>query len=95
MATPSHRDIDDLRVIYWSELAKIIPLCRTQVFRLERMGLFPARIQLAPQRVAWRFREVEAWLESRPRVISPPARRGGKRGPQPRWPVAETVVAAE
>ena len=29
--------------------------------RMERRGLFPRRIHIAPRRIAWRRSEIEAW----------------------------------
>jgi prophage regulatory protein len=30
--------------------------------RMERRGLFPARIRIAPRRVGWRRTDIEAWV---------------------------------
>lgn len=44
-------------------------LSRSSVYRLEAEGNFPKRIQLSPGRsVAWYEHEIDAWLDSRPRV---------------------------
>ncbi len=44
-------------------------LSRTTLWRLEKEGLFPSRIQVSPRRVAWSEAEVTDWLKSRQRVI--------------------------
>jgi len=38
------------------------------IWRLESAGQFPKRVQLSPRRVGWFEDEIEAWLESRPRL---------------------------
>ena len=43
-------------------------LSRPTIWRQERQGLFPARIQLTGNRVGWLGPEVKGWMESRPRV---------------------------
>lgn len=40
----------------------------TTIWRLERKGLFPVRVQISPNRVGWYSDEVDEWLETRPRV---------------------------
>jgi prophage regulatory protein len=45
-----------------------IPYCFAHIARLEKAGLFPARVQLGPCRVAWFADEVEAWIAERPRA---------------------------
>jgi prophage regulatory protein len=47
------------------ERSKIVPLSETTIWRMERRGEFPRRIQIAPKRVAWSRREVEAWIAGR------------------------------
>lgn len=55
------------RLLAWGELAQIVPFSRQHVARLERRGLFPARLQLGPGRVAWKVSEIERWIENRAR----------------------------
>jgi prophage regulatory protein len=38
------------------------------IWRLERAGHFPARVQLAPNSVGWFESDIDAWLTSRQRV---------------------------
>jgi prophage regulatory protein len=35
------------------------------IYRLEREGKFPKRIQLGPNAVGWIEHEVDAWIESK------------------------------
>jgi prophage regulatory protein len=42
------------------------------IWRLERAGQFPARVQLAPNSVGWFEADVDAWLASRCRVGTEP-----------------------
>ncbi len=43
-------------------------LCRSNVYRLEAVGSFPARVKLSERASAWRREEIVAWIESRPRA---------------------------
>jgi prophage regulatory protein len=47
------------------ERRRLVPLSETTVWRMERRGEFPRRITISPKRVAWRRREIEAWLAER------------------------------
>jgi prophage regulatory protein len=42
-----------------------VPVSRTTLWRLERAGQFPKRIQISPNRVAWLESDVDSWLEGR------------------------------
>ena len=57
-----------MKIIDWKVLKTMIPYSRQHVARLEAAGRFPSRRQLGPCRVGWYLHEVEAWIESRPRV---------------------------
>ena len=41
-------------------------LSRTTIWRLERQGHFPKRLQLSPNRVGWKSDAIRDWIESRP-----------------------------
>lgn len=47
------------------ELSEAIPYSQNHVRRLEAAGLFPKRIQIGANRVAWNRAEVEAWINAR------------------------------
>src|SRR5688572_16465644 len=49
------------------EAHSITSLSRSQIFKLERDGKFPKRVQLSGGAVAWRRSELKAWLDSLPR----------------------------
>jgi prophage regulatory protein len=44
------------------DVTELVGLCYTSIYNLERKGLFPARRQLSPGRVAWIRSEVEEWV---------------------------------
>ncbi|MEP1573893.1 helix-turn-helix transcriptional regulator [Roseibium album] len=50
-------------VIDFHQLAKIVPLSRSQIWRLEKDGRFPARIKIGHRKVAWRYSEIIEWIE--------------------------------
>ncbi len=54
-----------MRVIRKPELRKKVGLHPVHIARLEKKGLFPKRIKLGPQSVAWIESEIDAWLEQR------------------------------
>jgi len=57
------------RIISKKEVVKISSLSYTTIWRLERAGRFPARVQLSDRRVGWYEDEIETWLESRSTVV--------------------------
>jgi prophage regulatory protein len=46
-----------------SEVQEITRLRDPTRRRMEKRGLFPRRIRIAPRRVAWRNAEIKAWIE--------------------------------
>jgi len=52
-----------------NEVVKKIGLSKVTIWRMERAGLFPKRINLSNRRVGWAESEIEAGLESRPKGI--------------------------
>lgn len=53
------------RLLTRLELRLLVPYTPQHVLRLEKRGLFPRRIQVGPNRVAWLLDEVEAWIATR------------------------------
>ena len=51
------------RLIDKKELRRLVPYSDSQIYRMEKQGLFPKRITLGPGRVAWRLSEVLEWIE--------------------------------
>ena len=51
-----------MKILRWKELNKFIGLSRNTVWRLEKAGDFPKRIQFAPRSVGWLEHEIQAWL---------------------------------
>jgi prophage regulatory protein len=54
-----------MRLITKAELRAIVPYTPQHILRLEKRGLFPRRIQVGPNRVAWLLSEIEAWVKAR------------------------------
>jgi prophage regulatory protein len=65
-----------LRIIRKPEVERIIGYSGVQIWRLERKGEFPQRVQLSPMAVGWLESEVLEWIQARIRV-----RGAGKRLP--------------
>lgn len=57
----------DDRFIDWKELKKIVPLSRMHIWRLEKAGKFPLRVEMTERRRAWIYKEILAWMKGRPR----------------------------
>jgi len=53
-------------------------LSRVTIWREEREGRFPARVQLTGNRVGWYGNEIKAWIDSRPRVDLAPEIENGE-----------------
>lgn len=49
-------------IVSTAEVMSISGLSRTTIWRLERTGTFPKRLQLSPARIGWRESEVAAWV---------------------------------
>jgi prophage regulatory protein len=54
----------DKRLVSKRELRTVcgIPYTPQHIARLEAAGKFPKRVQLGPNRVAWLWSEVDAWI---------------------------------
>ena len=57
------------KIIDKKEVREATGLSNVTVWRMERNGNFPKRVQLSSNRTAWFADEVEAWQEERPRGI--------------------------
>jgi len=60
-----HAAGDLMRTLRWRQLFGIIGLSRTQIWRLEKSGDFPNRVQLNQNSIGWVESEVKSWLEER------------------------------
>ena len=58
-----------MRILKTNEVVKIIGLSKVTIWRMERSGTFPKRINLSDRRVGWIESEILEWLESRPKGI--------------------------
>jgi len=44
---------------------KGVTLGKCQIWRLEKQGRFPKRVQVSENRIAWVEREIDAWIEAK------------------------------
>lgn len=51
------------------DLTKMLNVSAMTLWRWERSGRFPKRIQLGPNSVGWLVDDVQAWLMNRPRGV--------------------------
>ena len=54
-----------MRIIRRHELTDKVGYCLGHIYRLERAGEFPRRVQLGRRAVGWVEEEVENWLRER------------------------------
>ena len=58
--------LPDDRLLPLPEVQQIVPLSRSSIYKKLAAGEFPAPIRLSPgRRVAWRERDLLAWLNAR------------------------------
>lgn len=63
---PQQRGTMTMRFLTYTDLKGLgVTYCRTQLWRLERAGKFPARVPLGENRVAWVEDEIKAWMKAR------------------------------
>jgi len=48
------------------QVVELVGLSRTTLWRLERAGQFPRRVQVSTKAVRWHQAEIFDWIESRP-----------------------------
>lgn len=58
-----------MQILRTPDVVKMTGLSRVTLWRLERKGQFPARLQLSKNSIGWRKDEIENWIESRPRGL--------------------------
>lgn len=58
------------KLITAKELYAMIPYSSVHIWRLEKKGEFPRRINLGRNRIAWLETEIAEWLESKKGVPS-------------------------
>jgi len=61
---------ETMRVIRYPELFKMVPLCRSQIWRLEKQGDFPKSISLGGNSKGWFLSDIEAWLNERRQAVA-------------------------
>jgi prophage regulatory protein len=54
-----------------NELTATVRRSRSAIYRDIAAGTFPAPIRIGDRAVAWRQRDIAAWIESRPAALSP------------------------
>jgi len=67
-----------MKILNPGEVVKQTGLSRVTLWRLERAGKFPERVNITNFRIGWVEAEIDQWLESRPRGICNREIGGGK-----------------
>jgi len=55
--------VSKLKILRAAELASLLGISQTSLWRWRQKGDFPQPIALGPRMVGWRISEVEAWLD--------------------------------
>ena len=58
-----------MNILSPNKTVKKAGISRVTIWRLEKAGKFPKRVNLTDSRVGWIESEIEEWLQSRPRGI--------------------------
>ncbi len=58
-----------MKIISPSEVVEMTGISRVTIWRLEKGGKFPKRVNLSESRIGWVDTEIENWITSRPRGI--------------------------
>lgn len=58
-----------MSILNIAEVSRLTTLARATIYRLEKAGLFPRRIQISDNKVGWLLDEIVDWLLTRPRAI--------------------------
>ena len=58
----------EVKILRLPEVAQLTGLSKPTIHRRYRAGTFPAPLRLGAQSIGWRLDEIEAWIESLPRV---------------------------
>jgi len=53
------------RIIRKTELLSIIPLSHVTIWRMEKAGKFPKRVQIGGNSVGWLVSEVNQWMKQK------------------------------
>ena len=53
------------RILSQETVLEKVPVSRTTLWRMERAGNFPKRIQISANRIGWLEADVDAWVEER------------------------------
>ena len=56
------------RLLRRREVEQRIGIARSTLYQLMRAGEFPLPLKIGPKAVRWSQREIEAWVEERPRA---------------------------
>ena len=53
-----------------TQVTRLTGLSRSSIYRLEALGLFPARVKLSSSASGWRSKDVHGWISDRPLVAA-------------------------
>ena len=54
--------LDESYFLTLSQTCDVVNLSRSTIYRMEKKGLFPKRIQLSPQRKGYRTSDLKKWV---------------------------------
>lgn len=54
------------QLLHLRDVLTRLSMSRSVLYSLRRRGDFPRPVQISPGRVAWREKDIDAWIDSRP-----------------------------
>jgi len=68
----SSKAINDLKLLSLREVSATTGLSRTTIWRYVKAGIFPAPLQLGPNRICWRQNDIFEFIETLSPVVYAP-----------------------
>jgi len=57
------------KLIRLVDVQEMTGLKKSAIYKKIKDGKFPTGVQLGAKHVAWKFEEIETWIDDRPRVV--------------------------
>ncbi|MEZ8285590.1 helix-turn-helix transcriptional regulator [Vibrio splendidus] len=64
LAHPMNDIINNIRLVRQAELANLLGVSKTTLWRLRQDKNFPAPVAIRSRLIGWRFSDIENWLEA-------------------------------
>lgn len=58
-----------MKLLRMPQVIALTGLSRMTIYRMEKRGEFPGRVQLGPNSIAWHEQEIDSWIAARPLAV--------------------------